>query len=222
MDWVEEIKKLGIRPPDSDTLVIRIALPPVSLQASARSKREFIDKVRSQCSAYSFLFCDDVQIDVTWYVHEQERYETDRSPDVDNILKPLIDGLSGPDGILIDDNQVQSVSCSWVDWTSRNEEVAVEITCASRGWMPKGYFQFVQFEKGLCYPVATYFPLEIQAAFVSIYETGFAARSSLEGAGAPYEDFRAVMPIARVFHRTRVGDFPVVTLEEFKSGASEP
>ena len=112
VNWLNDIKKLGIEPPQSNNLSIVIDLPPVSLQATGESKRAFIRKVREQCSCYSFLLTSDVQIGVTWHIHEQERYETDRSPDVDNILKPLLDGLCGPEGILIDDNQVQSISCS--------------------------------------------------------------------------------------------------------------
>lgn len=222
MSWVHEIEKLGIQPPDSDYLRISIGLPPVSLQSAGNSKREFIQKVREECSRYPFLLAGEVQIEVTWHVHEQERYETDRSPDVDNILKPLLDGLSGPEGILIDDNQVQSICCSWIDWTSRDEEVVVEVKYLREYWVPKGHFKFVQFDKGLCYPIATYFPRELQKAFVSIFEKGLVERRDLEKLGARYEESRALMPIARVFHRTRISQFPVVTLEEFKRGTNEP
>lgn len=222
MDWLQEIEKLGIRPPESNSLTIHIDLPPVSLQSAGDSKRAFIQEVRQRCSCYSFLLAGDVRIDVTWHIHEQERYETDRAPDVDNILKPLLDGLCGPEGILIDDNQVQSICCSWIDWTSRDEALTIEVEFLSEDWVPKGHFQFVQFDRGLCYPVATYFPRELQKVFVSAFERGLVARTDLEKLGASYEESRLVMPIARVFHRTRIGRFPVVTLEEFKSGANEP
>ena len=222
MDWIDRIKELGIEPPGSDVLRLKISLPPVSLQASSRSKKRFVQEVRAECANYSFLLSGDVKVEVTWFVHEQERYETDRSPDVDNIIKPLLDGLSGPDGILIDDNQVQSICCSWMDWTKRDEEVVVEFRFRQEEWVPKNHVQFVQFDKGLCYPVPTYFPRELQEAFVSIYEKGFSVRSEAEKSGATYEDSRGLMPVARVFHRTRIGNFPVVTLDEFKNGSGKP
>lgn len=223
MTWLERIQKLGIKPPESDTLEIRIPLAPVSIQSSSQSKAEFKAKVREQCAPFSFLLACDVQIEVTWHIHEQERYETDRAPDVDNILKPLLDALSGPDGVLIDDNQVQSICCSWVDWTRRDEEISISIRFYDdEGWMPKGHFKFVQFEKGLCYPVATYFPRELQEAFVRIFEKGLTARADLEKIGVGYEEARALMPVARIFHRTRVSDFPVITLEQFKTQKGEP
>ncbi len=223
MDWLDNIRRLGIQPPETDRLTIRIELPPVSLQASSNTKKKFIQAVRTACSNYSFLLSGDVQVEVTWYVHEQERYETDRSPDVDNILKPLLDGLSGPDGILIDDNQVQSICCSWLDWTSRDEAVEVELKFFDdEAWVPRGHFQFIQFDKGLCYPLATYFPVELQEVYVSTFEKGFITRLDAEKQGASYEDSRGLMPMARVFHRTRIGRFPVVTLEEFRDGIKKP
>lgn len=218
MNWLHEIQKLGIQPPQSNSLSIAIDLPPVSLQSTGDSKRSFIRKVREQCSCYSFLLAGDVRIEVTWQIHEQERYETDRSPDVDNILKPLLDGLCGPEGILIDDNQVQSICCSWVDWATRDEALTIEVQFLNDEWMPKDHFQFVQFDKGLCYPVATYLPIEIQNCVVSAFERGLIARNELEVLGVSYEDSRLVMPISRVFHRTRIGRFPIITLEEFKGG----
>jgi len=218
MDWLENIKRLGIQPPESDELSICVELPPVSLQSSASAKNNFIQAVRAECSKYTFLISVDVQVEVTWYVHEQQRYETDRSPDVDNILKPLLDGLSGPEGLLIDDNQVQSIYCSWIDWTNRDEAVEVRIKFFhDEGWVPRGHFRFIQFDKGLCYPIATYFPNELQEAYVSIFEKGFHIRFDAEKRGLNYEDARGLMPLARIFHRTRIGRFPVITLEAFRN-----
>ena len=222
VNWLNDIKKLGIEPPQSNNLSIVIDLPPVSLQATGESKRAFIRKVREQCSCYSFLLTSDVQIEVTWHIHEQERYETDRSPDVDNILKPLLDGLCGPEGILIDDNQVQSISCSWVDWTARDEALTIEIRFLGDDWVPKGHFQFIQFDRGLCYPVATVFPIDLQKSIVSAFERGLIARKELEKLGASYENSRSAMPIGRIFHRTRIGQFPITTLEAFKGSLGEP
>lgn len=222
MNWLDNIKELGIKPPSSNRLSIRVSLPAVSVQSSKNAKDEFISKVHKKCSEFTFLLSGDVQVEIVWYVHEQERYETDRIPDVDNIIKPLLDGLSGPDGVLIDDNQVQSICCSWIDWTSRDEEVIIEIKHFPNEWVPRNHFQFVQFDKGLCYPIPTYFPKELQRAFVSIFEKGFTLRSEAEKNGAMYEYSRGLMPMTRVFHRTRVGCFPIISVEEFKLRNGEP
>ncbi|MCI5130534.1 MAG: RusA family crossover junction endodeoxyribonuclease [Candidatus Electrothrix sp. EH2] len=57
----------------------------------------------------------------------KKRYETDTSADIDNIIKPLLDSLCGPSGILIDDNQVQCVTCYWLD-TSDYESEKINIS----------------------------------------------------------------------------------------------
>jgi hypothetical protein len=37
------------------------------------------------------LLSGDVQVGIEWTLHEEARYEQDAAPDVDNILKPLLD-----------------------------------------------------------------------------------------------------------------------------------
>ncbi|MGK0473567.1 MAG: hypothetical protein ACJAR0_004063 [Candidatus Azotimanducaceae bacterium] len=61
MDWMDRIKELGVQPPVSNEVIIRIELPPVSLQASANAKNQFIQAVREECSKYSFLISIDVK-----------------------------------------------------------------------------------------------------------------------------------------------------------------
>lgn len=124
---------------------------------------------------------------------------------------------------MIDDNQVQTICCSWVDWTNRDEAVEIDLRLTQdEEWVPKGHFQFVQFDKGLCFPIATYYPIELQETFIGILEKGFLKRYEAEKRGMKYEDSRGLMPMARIFHRTRIGRFPVVTLEEFKIGVKKP
>ena len=71
---------------------------------------------------------------IEWTVHEQDRYESDAAPDVDNILKPLLDGLCGPEGVLIDDCQVQAVDCRWIDWTLREQPVRTDTLGPIEDW----------------------------------------------------------------------------------------
>lgn len=54
------------------------------------------------------------EVTVEWLLHEERRWDTRgvlRSPDVDNIVKPVVDGFCGPRGVLIDDCRVQSIHC---------------------------------------------------------------------------------------------------------------
>jgi len=71
-----------------------------------------------------YLPLGDVKVSIEWTLHEQDPYESDAAPDVDNILKPLLDVLCGPDGILIDD-------CLAVDSGGSNGRIPLrpEINC---------------------------------------------------------------------------------------------
>src|SRR5450631_1948406 len=115
------------RKPNGDQGRFYVKRPPVSVQAAAESKRRFKDAMRAITKTAEFLLSGDVELRVEWYISETERYETDRAPDIDNIRKPLIDAVVGPDGLVIDDNQIQHVSCSWMDVARESQELVVEL-----------------------------------------------------------------------------------------------
>ena len=96
-------------PPESGEIKFIIDRPPVSLQSKGNRKKKFKEHVAAKVDTAGFLLSGDVSVRIQWSVHEQKRYETCTSADVDNIVKPLLDAICGPKGILIDDNQVQAV-----------------------------------------------------------------------------------------------------------------
>lgn len=211
---------LGRTPPPG-LLEIAFALAPVSQQASGAAKQAFRTAVQLLTRSAGFLFSGDVQLTVEWLVSEQRRYETDRTPDVDNILKPLIDALVGPDGLLIDDNQIQSVVCSWVDWNHDDERISVEIRYLEDEWLPKDAVLFVQFEGGLCLPIPRTAPKTFQTQLLDLYVRALDIRTKAKALGIDDSVARTVMPAQRIFHRTRLHSFPVLTADEFRAQLSD-
>lgn len=99
--------------------VIELAFAPVSFQGSPGARRRLEQIVREAATKPGRLLTGEVGIEIEWLLHEKRRWESPHTlgtPDLDNILKPLIDGLCGPTGLLIDDCQVQAVACNWIDW----------------------------------------------------------------------------------------------------------
>lgn len=186
-------------PPASGELAIIFALPPVSQQANSKSKTKFRNKVHQVTKSAEYLLSGDVQIEIEWMIHERERYESDRSPDLDNIIKTLIDALSGPSGLIIDDNQVQHVSCSWIDWTLNEEQLRVKIKFFPDEWISKDNLRFIQFDGGLCMPLPGTLPPKAQLKLVEMFDLMIGSRNKLEGMGADYYDAKGIMPIQRVF-----------------------
>lgn len=196
-------------------LTISLDLPPVSQQARADSKLAFKAKLQEITLRYAFLLAGDVSISVEWSVAEQDRYETDRTPDVDNILKPLLDALVGPNGLLIDDNQVQHVSCHWIDSYSGEERVSITVRHSPDEWLKKEGLFFVQLDGGLCIPLSRGMQHEFQRKIVDLYENAIAVRNKAMADGIGYYKTRYIMPAQRVFHRTRLAEFEVIKVEDF-------
>lgn len=93
-------------------------------------------------------------MDIQWLVYEQERYENPDLPDMDNIIKPILDGLTGPDGVLIDDCQVQTVSSHWIDW-NKKEHHNIRIRYCPDDYVSKQNLAFVNIGNNLYMPFNT-------------------------------------------------------------------
>ncbi|HML03569.1 MAG TPA: RusA family crossover junction endodeoxyribonuclease, partial [Candidatus Bathyarchaeia archaeon] len=76
---------------------------------------KFKEEVREAIADIQYLYFGEVKLEITTYCSEQKRLETSELADLDNYAKLLCDGLKGPQGILIDDTQIQSLSISWID-----------------------------------------------------------------------------------------------------------
>ena len=197
-------------PQPSGEIQINLQLPPVSQQSKAANKAVFSAAIKAITSQYTYILSGDVSISVEWSVHEQERYETDRAPDVDNILKPLIDALVGPDGLLVDDNQIQHVSCHWIDAPTMDERVQIRLQHTPDEWLSKSGLYFAQLEGGLCVALSQATPLEWQKKVIALYARCLQTRDEAIAQGMDYYSAKAIMPIQRVFHRSRVGQFNIV------------
>jgi Holliday junction resolvase RusA-like endonuclease len=167
-------------------LTISLPLPPISQQARAESKMLFQAEVRKVTSILGFMLSGDISVMVEWSVSQQTRYETDRSPDVDNILKPLIDALVGPSGVMIDDNQVQHVSCHWIDAHSGDESLSIFLRYSPDEWLRKTGLFFVQLTNGLCLPLSRETPAEFQSGVVEVYLSALRLRDKMIQDGVGY------------------------------------
>lgn len=194
-----------------------IPLPPASQQAKREKKDEFSQACRQALRAFPIIIWGEAKIHVEWSIHEQERYETDCTPDVDNILKPLLDALVGPDALLIDDSQVQEVCCNWIDSPIREQSVSVTIRYNPDDWFQRGKLRFVEFSRCLCMPTPADIPPEALLAMIEAWEKSFNLRDDLLAQGVDWYLAQDVMPILRPFHKSRVvKNFPIVVLDQIR------
>lgn len=210
-------------PPETGEIEFIIDRPPVSLQSKGNRKKEFKEHVAAKVDKAGFLLSGDVSVRIQWSVHEQKRYETCTSADVDNIVKPLLDAICGPKGILIDDNQVQAIECFWVDsYEYDREQIDIRIKYIPDEYLPKKDLSFICMEKNICIPFWKNHRPEELAIFISAHEQMLASRDKMIDAGMNYYESKEVMSVQRVFHKSRLKGFDIKNVDELKKKNSIP
>ena len=203
-------------PPPPGTLEFEIDLRPVSLQSAPQLRRGVKLQVANLVKASEYLLSGEVEVGVTWILHEKERYHGVHSPDIDNILKPLLDAISGPEGLLVNDCQVQSVRCHWIDWTSDDHRLKFDIRFLPDDWIPKKSLVWVEVQDKLCMPLNTDIPTAAQRLLIEAWEGMFEARRKIVEGTGNYGVGKYLMPIQMPFHRARLRGYKVVAIREMK------
>jgi hypothetical protein len=161
----------------------------------------------------------DVKVAIRWQVSARKRYESDSSADVDNIVKPILDALCGPDGILIDDCQVQELVCYWSDGHSHpeNEGVEIEMSFDPDVWMSKEGLVFLQVDRALYMPMSDDLPPSFVLKHAEHLAWRFdSAREMVNQGESPHLAY-LTLPVQRVYHRSKIGAFRRATLEELRA-----
>jgi len=207
--------------PDEDDLkgdvVITLPVGPVRFKASRERKQALTSLIKQQTRKLNFLLTGEVHVNITWMIHEQDRYESHRSPDVDNILKPALDALQGPDGVLINDWQVQAISCAWIDWTTHDESLEIRIRHMGDEWIEKEGLLFVRMTPTLCMPLNSTLPTRALLIILDAWEKQISVREKLLALSKDYYAANRIMPVQRPFHTSRIRGFPSMTLQQFRT-----
>ena len=189
---------------------------PPSLQASGTVKNLYRAALSAAVSANTTRFFDhDVSVTLTWFVSERRRYRTSSIADLDNVLKPTIDALVGPQGVLFDDNQVQSIQASWRVGMRQGEkgfDLKVEALRLDEA-VPRGG-RFVEIKHDLCYYVPA-MPAEHERIFIDRLVTMAYERERFVAKGFLEDALWELTPLARPFPRARLSRFKVLRPDQF-------
>lgn len=197
----------------SSSIKLDIQLP-VIISAQSRKKlvRDYINEIHSELSKIKWLICGSVRVELCWYLEAVERQETDKVGDLDNITKPILDSLTGENGILIDDSQIGSLHSFWI---SRNESynhnvLRISIDFNNDSALYKENLHFVQYHNALCLPLnfAKNSFKDLFAAKIVIWGRLMARKSArkINALGSNVDRFLVVSDYD--FHRTRLGGYP--------------
>lgn len=204
-------------PPEYGELTMSFSLEPVSLQSSS-IKKEFVkSQIKNKTQSIKYLLSGDVKIEIQWLLHEQQRYESPDSPDMDNIIKPILDGLSGPNGILIDDCQVQTVGSHWIDWTKKEHLINIYIKYIPDDYVMKEGLIFVNIDNNLFMLFNRNTPFFANITILEKIRKMTDLKNEVLQKTGDYYQAKMFNSIQRVFHKSRIyADFPTVGFEEFK------
>lgn len=198
----------------------------VSAQSRTERKRELAQAIQAELSQFKWLIAGSVQIEFAWYLHGIERQETDKVGDIDNITKPILDSLTGPDGILIDDSQIGSIHTFWM---SRNEQISysilrLDVQFSNDDCLDKNSLVFIQYWHAMCIALNVDFGdhKSIFGALITVrlrkWQRDLARWFRKSGTNAD----QFLIQSTWEFHRTRVGGFPkerVLSLAQFNQRA---
>ncbi|AWI88462.1 MULTISPECIES: RusA family crossover junction endodeoxyribonuclease [unclassified Methylobacterium] len=207
---------MGIIHANKRSISFRLNDAPLSKQGKKQRREGLLKSTSEELNKIPFLFSDDVEITIELFLHEQNRYETDRSADIDNVVKPLLDVMTGPNGLMIDDNQVQSIRNFWVD-TDESEHAIVTVSPLLEGTVQKGGLVFVNMWKQMYFPLNEKLPPKAVSLFLDALSGHIKTRNYLEQNGADYNTLRRMLPIQRLFHKTRITAFNVKSFDEMRN-----
>lgn len=200
----------------------------VSMQSKAQRQRDLIAFIHDELKKFQWVISGSVTIEITWYLNAVERQETDKVGDLDNITKPLLDSLTGENGVLIDDAQIGSIHTYWL---SRNElkagnVVRIKLSFNNDYCFNKSDLIFIQYEGAVCAPMNVDFNShKSMFGALSVIKARKFHRFSAEKIrqlGANVDRFLVVSSYD--IHRTRLNGFDsskIYSLDKFKEKCKE-
>lgn len=124
---------------------------PVSSQNKNQAKVNFKNRIRKITSTSEFIITNTCWVHIDYYCSNFHRLKNPGVYDMDNIIKPIIDGLTGAKGIIIDDVLFDRVSVNWID-TGLNDHFEINIEYPNLLYVKKEDLIFVKSENGWCFP----------------------------------------------------------------------
>ena len=130
-----------------------VRVKPVSLQNKGVKRAEFKRELQKITRNSKYIITGICWIAIDYYCQHIKREKNPGVYDIDNIIKPIIDGLIGKDGLLIDDVIVNRVTVNWID-TPHDDYFEVEIEYPDLLFTDKSSLVFLKSESGWCFPSA--------------------------------------------------------------------
>ena len=124
---------------------------PVSVQNNGGKRAAFKKELQQITCNSDYIITGTCWIAIDYYCQHVKRQKNPGVYDIDNIVKPILDGLVGKDGIIIDDVIVDRVTVNWID-TLHDDHFEVEIEYPDLLYAKKSELVFLKSQSGWCFP----------------------------------------------------------------------
>lgn len=210
---LKEVNEGNIPSPFGE-IQFELNLEPISQGSSSKQKSKLRAALKNVCQHYKFLLSGDVQIQIQWMVNQKYRYEYHKAPDIDNIIKPLLDSMCGKAGLIIDDTQVQYIGSQWMDWINQNHKLKITVKYLADDYVFKSNLIFIEFDKGLCLPINHINSDEATIIYIEALQAMIDKRKEFDQMGLAYHSSRIALPTQRLFHRNKLTDYKVIKIND--------
>lgn len=197
--------------PPRDTQIELVGPRPESFQGTREKKEQIKEILQVQTREIPWICVEDVEIRIDWLINDRERYESPHTPDLDNIQKPILDALCGPNGLIIDDCQVVSITASciggWIEGHNRFNVSLIlpDIFFQNYGCILKDNLALVDIKNGL------YVPADRRSPNHKTLIENFLLWNKTKNTDQDEES----MMINRFFHKSRVMSFEQLSADDY-------
>jgi Holliday junction resolvase RusA-like endonuclease len=192
-----------------------VRVKPVSLQNKGEKRADFKRELQKITKNSKYIITGICWIAIDYYCQHIKREKNPSVYDIDNIVKPIIDGLVGKDGLLIDDVMVNRVTVNWID-TPHDDYFEVEIEYPDLLFTDKSSLVFLKSESGWCFPSALTLIEDIN--YINLMEIYFRTWDSINTEEDYYKNLDN-LPIQNFIYYAKIKDkgFDFIELTSVKN-----
>jgi len=189
----------------------RIDREPVSSQNKNKVKLKFRSEVHKITSQSEFIITSTCWISIDYYCQHIKRLKNPGVYDIDNIVKPTLDALSGQGGLILDDVLLDRVTVNWVD-TPHEDHLEIQIEYPDLGYVRKDELVLIKSKSGWCFPTTK--KIQEFPGFIDLVSEYFATWNSISNE-SEYFDKLPTLPIQSFIYFGKVKDkgYNFVSLE---------
>lgn len=138
-------------------VILRIEFPGhiPTIQSKNAVRQALLQTIQGEIEKFTWICFGPIWIELRWYIDAADRQETDAIGDLDNITKPILDSLTGLNGLFVDDSQIKTICTAWLAKNAATPENILEVSIAflNDEVVEKNKLYFVQYHGPMCFAI---------------------------------------------------------------------